>query len=103
MHDKFQFYFKNCFFGGVKLAENADLDKNGYGSYGTTFDSRSEFSLSDGSMGKNVIIFRADMSSSVHTENKGRKNILIYRIGSMQGLDYVNSRSSTFNYFLKTK
>ena len=103
MHGKFQFYFKNCFFGGVKLAENAELDKSGYSGYGTAFDSSSEFSLPDGSMGKNVIIFGADMSSSVHTENKGRKNILIFGIGSMQGLDYVNSRSSIFNYIFKIK
>ena len=40
------------------------------------FDSRSEFSLADGSMGKNVIIFRADMSSSLYIDNKN-KDILI--------------------------
>ena len=40
------------------------------------FDSRSEFSFTDGSMGKNVIIFGADMSPSVHIDNKN-KDILI--------------------------
>ena len=44
-------------FGGVKLAKNADLDKYIYSSYGIGFDSRSEFSLPDSSVGKNVIIF----------------------------------------------
>ena len=34
------------------------------------FDSRSEISLPDGSIGKNVIIFGVDMSSSVHIDNK---------------------------------
>ena len=33
-------------------------------------DLSSEFSLSDGSVGKNVIIFGVDMSSSVHIDNK---------------------------------
>ena len=49
------------------------------------FDSRSEFLLSDGSMGKNVIVFGADMNSSVHIDNKG-KDILILGEGPTQGL-----------------
>ena len=36
-------------------------------------------------MGKNVIIFGADMSSSVHADNKG-KDILILSEGRIQGL-----------------
>ena len=36
-------------------------------------------------MGKNVIIFGADMSSSVHIDNKG-KDILILGEGPTQGL-----------------
>ena len=41
------------------------------------FDSRSWFSFTDGSMGKNVIILeRADRSSSLHIDNKN-KDILI--------------------------
>ena len=37
-------------------------------------------------MGKNVIIFGVDVSSSVHIENK-KKDIVIIGIGSTQGLD----------------
>ena len=37
-------------------------------------------------MGKNVIIFGADMSSSVHVDNKN-KDILIFGEGPTQGLD----------------
>ena len=37
-------------------------------------------------MGKNVIIFGADMSSSLHIDNKG-KDILILGEGPTQGLD----------------
>ena len=76
----------NCLFGSVNLTKNADLDKYKYRGYGIGFDSRSEFSLLDGSMGRNVTIFGADLSSSVHTDNKG-KDILILGEGPTQGLD----------------
>ena len=65
-------------FGDVKLTKNADPDKYKYSGYGIEFDSRSEFSLPDGSMGKNVIIFEVDMSSSVHIDNK--KNIFQFLV-----------------------
>ena len=50
------------------------------------FYSRSEFLFTDGSYGKNVIIFGADMSSSVNVDNTG-KYILILGKGPTQGLD----------------
>ena len=43
-------------------------------------------SKSGGGIGKNVVIFGADMSSSMHIDNKG-KNILIFGKGPTQGLD----------------
>ena len=46
---------------------------------------RIEFSLPDGVVGKNVIIFGVDMSSSVHFDNEG-KCILILGKGPTQGL-----------------
>ena len=55
-------------------------------SNGIGFDSRSEFLLPDWTMGKNVIIFGADMNSSVHVDNK-EKDILILGEGPTQGLD----------------
>ena len=76
----------SCLFGSVKLTKNADPDKYKYTGYGIGFDSRSEFLFTDGSYGKNVIIFGADMSSSVHVDNKG-KDILILGEGPTQGLD----------------
>ena len=45
-----------------------------------------EFSLPGGRVGKNVIIFKADMSSSVHIDNKG-KDILILGTGPTKGLN----------------
>ena len=67
---------KNCLFGAVTLSKNADIDKYGYSGYGIKFDRRSRFSFSGGGFGQNVLIFRADMSSSAHINNK-KKDILV--------------------------
>ena len=56
------FTLNNCLFRPVTLTKNADPDKYKYSGYGIGFDYRSEFSFTDGSFGKNVIIFAADMS-----------------------------------------
>ena len=77
---------KDCLFGGIKFAKNADPDKYVYSSYGIEFYSCSDFSLSDGSMGKNIITFGANMSPSAHIDNKG-KDILILGKGPTQRLD----------------
>ena len=54
--------------------------------YRSSFCWSSVFLFTDESYGKNVIIFGADMSSSVHVDNKG-KDILILGEGPTQGLD----------------
>ena len=46
----------------------------------------SKFSWPDGSGGKKVIIFGADMNLSVHVDNK-KKDILVLGEGPTQGLD----------------
>ena len=61
-------------FGAVKLSKNADTDKYKYRGYGIGFDLQSTFSLPDGSIGRNVIVFGVEMSSSVFTDN-GKKNL----------------------------
>ena len=53
--------------------------------YGIVFDLCSAFSLSDSGMGKNVIIFGVDISSSANIDNK-KKDILILGKGQTQGL-----------------
>ena len=80
------FALGNCLFASVILTRKADLDKCKYSVYGIGFDSRSKFSLSDGSMRNNVIIFEHGLSSSMHIDNK-RNNILILGEGAMQRLD----------------
>ena len=66
--------------GSVKLNKNADSDKYKYSEYVIGFYSRSELLFTDVSMAENVIIFGADMSSSVHIDNKN-KDILILVAG----------------------
>ena len=69
-------------------------DKYKYSGYGIGFDSRSQFSFIDGSIRKNVIIFGADMSSSVQVDNK-EKDILIIGEGPTQGLDDTTLTAET--------
>ena len=69
------FRLNNCLFGSVKLTKNTDPHNNKYSDYGIGFDSNS---FTDGDMGKNVIMFEADMSSSMHIDDKN-KDILIER------------------------
>ena len=85
---KHRFCIKKFLFGSVKRTKNADPGKYNYSGYGIGFDSRSEFLFTDGSMGKNVIIFGTDMNSSVDIDNKG-KDILILGEGPTQGLDDI--------------
>ena len=66
------FTLENCLFGAVKLTKNADVDKYKYFGYGIGFDGKGVFSHPIGSFGNNAINFGADMSSSVHNDNKKR-------------------------------
>ena len=47
-----------------------NLDKHKHTGYSTGFDCRLQFSLTDGNVGKNVIISGANLNSSVHVDNK---------------------------------
>ena len=72
-------------FGAVKLTKNADIDKFQYFGYGIGFDREGSFSFHGSGFGRNVIIFRVDISSSVHADNK-KKDILIIGKGPTLGL-----------------
>ena len=54
------------------------------------FDSRSEFLFADGSMGRSVILFGADMSSSVHTDNQDINTLIL---GEDKDKYHINSLS----------
>ena len=60
---------KDCLFGAVTLAKNADIDKYGYSGYEIGFDRRGSFSFPSGRFGQNVLIFGVNMSFSAHIDN----------------------------------
>ena len=77
---------KNCLFVAVNLTKNADIEKYKYSGYGIGFDRRSSFSFTGGGFGQNVLIFGADMNTSIHIDNK-KKDILMLGRGPTQGLE----------------
>ena len=83
------FTLENSLFSVAKLTTNADSDKYKYCGYVIRFDGSGNFSLSDGrGFGKNIIMFGADIGSSVNIHNK-KKNILNLAKGPKQGLDNI--------------
>ena len=64
---------KNCLFGAITLAKNADIDKYKYSGYGIGFDKRSSFSFPSGGFGQNILIFGVDMRSSAYIDNEERQ------------------------------
>ena len=63
-------------FGAVSLTKNTDIDKYKYSGYGIGFDRHGEFSFGNG-LGKNCILFGADLSSSSSHANNNKNNILV--------------------------
>ena len=74
-------------FGAVKLTKHPDIDQYKYSGYGIRLDRKGLFSLGN-EIGRNVIIFGIDMSSSQHIDNKN-KYILILGKGPIQGLEHI--------------
>ena len=66
-------------FVSVKLTKNSDLDNYKYTRYDIGFGSRSEFLFTGESCGKNVIVFGADMSSSVNINKKGNDILFLVK------------------------
>ena len=59
-------------FGAVNLIKNADINKYKYSGYGIRFDRGRNFSVPSG-FGRNLIIFGADTSSSVHAVSEKKE------------------------------
>ena len=80
------FTIQDALFGAMQITKNAtDNSKNNYKGYGICFDERSQFSYTiteDGrthiTNGRNVLIFGADMSFSIHKSNRANH---IYLMG----------------------
>ena len=72
------FTIQNALFGAMQITKNAtDSSKNNYKGYGICFDERSQFghTMTEGGRthitnGRNVLIFGADMSLSIHRTNR---------------------------------
>ena len=88
------FTIKNALFGAMQITKNAtDNSKNNYKGYGICFDERSEFGhtitkggFSHTTDARNVLIFGADMSFSVHATNRVN-NIYVMGTGLTQGIN----------------
>ena len=79
---------ENCLFGAFTLTINADIDRYGYSGCAIGFDRHGSFSFPGTGLGRNVIIFGVDMSSSTKIDNR-KKDILILGKGPTQGLVYA--------------
>ena len=88
------FTIQNASFGAMQITKNTtDNDKNNYKGYGICFDERSEFGhtiTEDGfthtTDARNVLIFGADMSFSVHATNR-TNHIYLMGTGLTQGIN----------------
>ena len=72
------------------LTKNADIDRYGYSGYGIGFDRHGIFSFPGTGLGRNVIIFGVEMSSSTKIDNR-KKDILILVKGPTQALEHALS------------
>ena len=87
------FTIQNALFGAMQITKNAtDNAKNNYKGYGIRFDERSQFghtitedSCAHTTNGRNVLIFGADMSFSVHKTNR-ENHIYVMGDGFTQGI-----------------
>ena len=71
------FTIQNALFGAMQITKNTDISKYDYKEYGICFDKRSQFghTITKGGRdhttnGRDVLIFGADMSFSVHKTNR---------------------------------
>ena len=87
---------ENYLFGTVTLAKNADIHKYKYSGYGIGFDRKGSFTYPGTGLGRNVIIFGANMSSSPKSDNR-KKDILILGKGRTQGLEHTLSAEKMYS------
>ena len=86
------FTIQNALFGAMQITKNTDTSKYDYKGYGICFDERSEFghTITEGGFShttdaRNVLIFLADMSFSVHKTNRAN-HIYFMGTGFTQGI-----------------
>ena len=76
---------ENCLVGAVSSTKHIDIDQYKHSGHGIGFDRKREFLFGNG-FSRNVIIFGADMSSTIHVNNR-TQNILVLGKDFIQGLD----------------
>ena len=91
---------ESCLFGAVSVTKNADIEKHRYSGYGFGFDRYGSFSFSGPGLGRNVIVFRVDMSSSTKIDDR-KKYILILGKGATQGLEHTLSAEKMYSINFK--
>ena len=86
------FTIQNPLFGAMKITKNADTSKYDYKGYGICFDEGTQFGhiIREGGFdhttnARNVLIFGADMSFSIHTTNRAN-HIYVMGDGFAQGI-----------------
>ena len=86
------FTIQNALFGAMQISKNADTSKYNYKGYGICFDEGSQLghTITEGGFAhttntRNVLIFGADMSFSVHKTNRAN-NIYVMGHGFAQGI-----------------
>ena len=87
---------ENCLFGAVSLTKNADINKYKHSGCGIGFDKHGFYPHPSGGTGRNLTIFRIDMSSSTKIDNR-KKDILIFGTGPTQGLEYTLSAEKMYS------
>ena len=92
---------ENCLFRAVSLTKHVDIDQYKYFGYGIGFDRKGDFSFCN-RFGRNVIIFEADMSSSVHANNK-TANISVLHKDFIQRLNNTTIYAEKLYLVLFTK
>ena len=86
-------------FGAVSVTKNADIDQYKYSGYGIGFDRHGESSFGNG-LGKNCIIFRADLSISSYANNQ-KNNIHVLGRDFVQGINGI--KLYKINFTVKNK
>ena len=85
----YNFIFRDCLFGGIRITNttNSDTDKWQYSGYGVGFNSTGSFTHpDDGQNAKNVIVFGADMTNTIHATNK-TQSVLVLGHGLIQKIN----------------
>ena len=106
------FTIQNALFGAMQITKNTDTSKYNYKGYGICFDEGGTFShriteggRTDTTLGRNVIIFGADMSFSAHATNRAN-NIYVMGDGLIKGINdttiYAETIGETLQILVKS-